>query len=116
MLTLHTISCYIRNPLDEKRRGQPVDGRHVMTPDPDDKQLLEFVMTNRKKKKNRFPFCSFLLSFFLFLDNGTSLDDILGSLALVLGEVLAEELAQLDNLGLEAVLASGPSLGGVEKL
>jgi hypothetical protein len=39
--------------LDEKRRGQPVDGRHVMTPDPDDKQLLEFVMTNRKKKKKK---------------------------------------------------------------
>jgi hypothetical protein len=47
--------------LDEKRRGQPVDGRHVMTPDPDDKQLLEFVMTNRKKKKKKiaFPFVLF---------------------------------------------------------
>lgn len=86
-------------------------GRHVMTPDPDGKQLLEFVMTHRKK--NRFPFCSFL---FVSLDNGAGLDDVLGSLALVLGEVLAEELAQLDNLGVEAVLAGGPSLGGVEKL
>jgi hypothetical protein len=45
--------------LDEKRRGQPVDGRHVMTPDPDDKQLLEFVMTDRKKKKIAFPFVLF---------------------------------------------------------
>ncbi len=48
------------------------------------------------------------------LDDGTGLDDVLGSLALVLGEVLAEELAQLDNLGLEAVVAGSPCLLGVE--
>jgi hypothetical protein len=91
-----------------KKRGQPVHGRHVMTPDPNGKQLLKFIT-----KKDRFPFFPFLHS---SLDDGAGLDDILGGLALVLGEVLAEELAELDNLGVEAVLASGPSLGGVEEL
>ena len=51
-----------------------------------------------------------------FLNLGTGLDDVLGGLGLVLGEVLAEELAQLDDLGLEALGAGGPSLLGVEKL
>jgi hypothetical protein len=50
MLVLHTISCYTKKKsLSDKKRGQPVDGRHVMTPDPDGKQLLEYVMTHRKK-------------------------------------------------------------------
>jgi hypothetical protein len=69
--------------------------------------------SNSSQKKIAFPFSSFS-SF--SLDNGTGLDDVLGGLALVLGEVLAEELAELDNLGVEAVLASSPGLGGVEKL
>lgn len=34
----------------------------------------------------------------VFLNLGTGLDNVLGSLALVLGEVLAEELAKLDDL------------------
>lgn len=79
-----------------------------MTPDPNGKQLLKFIT-----KKDRFPFCFSFLSF--SLDNGAGLDDIFGGLALVLGEVLAEELAELDNLSVEAVLTSGPGLGGVEK-
>lgn len=116
MLTLHTISCHFKRKSKSlqiyKKRGQPVCGRHVMTPDPDGKQLLKFVMTHCKIK-NRFPFCCFC---FVPLDNGAGLDDVLGGLALVLGEVLAEELTQLDNLGVEAVLASCPSLGGVEEL
>lgn len=50
------------------------------------------------------------------LDGRASLDDVLGSLALVLGEVLAEELAQLDNLGVEALGAGSPGDLGVEHL
>lgn len=50
------------------------------------------------------------------LDSRTSLDNVLGRLALVLGEVLTEQLAKLDNLLVEAVVASGPSVLGVEEL
>lgn len=48
------------------------------------------------------------------LSLGTGLDDVLGGLALVLGKVLAEELAELDDFLVEAVGASGPSFLGVE--
>jgi hypothetical protein len=47
---------------------------------------------------------------------GTGLDNVLGGLALVLGEVLTEELAQLDNLLLEAVGTGSPGLGGVQEI
>lgn len=51
-----------------------------------------------------------------YLDGGTGLDNVLGGLALVLGEVFTEELAELDNLVLEALSASSPSLLGVEQV
>ena len=49
-------------------------------------------------------------------DIGTGLDDVLGGLALVSCEVLTEELAQLDNLLVEAVGTGGPGSLGVEQL
>lgn len=52
----------------------------------------------------------------MLLNNGTSFDNILSSLALILGEILTEELAQLDHFSLEAVGAGGPSLLRVEQV
>lgn len=50
------------------------------------------------------------------LHAGASGNDVLSSLALVLLKVLAEELAQLDNLLVEAVAAGGPGLLGVQQI
>lgn len=50
------------------------------------------------------------------LDSRSSLDDILGSLRLILGKVLTEELAQLDDLSIEALGTGSPSRLGVQKL
>lgn len=50
------------------------------------------------------------------LSDRAGLDDIRSCLGLVLLEVLVEELAQLDNLLLEAISAGGPGLGRVEQL
>ena len=50
------------------------------------------------------------------LDHRSGLDDLWGSLRLVLLEVLVEELAQLGDLLGEAVTTGGPSLGWVEQL
>lgn len=50
------------------------------------------------------------------LDNWSSGLDFLGSLRLVLLEVLQEETAKLLDFGLEAILTSSPGLLGVEEL
>lgn len=50
------------------------------------------------------------------LDGGAGLDDIFCSLALVLLEVLDEELAELENLLVEALSSSGPGSCRVQQL
>ncbi|KAL2286875.1 hypothetical protein FJTKL_06400 [Diaporthe vaccinii] len=50
------------------------------------------------------------------LDHGSGLDDVLGSLRLILLEVLVEELAELGDLLREAISTGSPCLSWVEQL
>lgn len=63
-----------------------------------------------------FSFFGPNLPFCRCLDAGAGGNDVGGGLALVLLEVLVEELAQLDDLALEAVSAGGPGLLGVQQV